>query len=152
MLARAEHGDLLSARDALELLAFVLSPENRNPATGEPLPVPLSARAYLSRSFSRMARGVAPSDALNLVGRGPRKWRHQDKRLAASIAWQFIDQGMTVDEACREAADAINLHTTGNLLAAENPRPAWIAFAGKTISPETLLSWYYELKNAHVHE
>lgn len=141
ILARAESGDVLAAREVLPHLAFLLSTQNRPPATGQPLPVPDFARDYLAKSLYRMAGGEDANRSMHLRG-GPRKWGHFEKRLAADVMFQLIEQGMTVEAAKLEAADRINRH-----ISSDPCPPAWQAFEGKSIEGETLQTWYYELKD-----
>jgi hypothetical protein len=141
ILARAESGDVLAAREALPQLAFLLSTRNRHPRTGEPLPVPGCVRDYLAKSLDRMAGGEDANRAMNLKKAGKKKWAHFEKRLAASVLLQLREQGMTMEEAKMEAADMIRKHVS----TIPCP-PAWAAFQDQKIEGETLQDWYYELK------
>jgi len=157
ILERAEGGDKLAARDALQSLAFLLSTANRHPSTGNPLPVPGYVRDYLSRAFYRMAYQAAMGEnkidaekALNLKG-GPSAWGHYEKRLAADLVHRFVIEGLPIadtkdgNDATTKAAEIINGFVHGN-----NGRDcpqAWMAFQNNSkVSSATLKSWYHSLK------
>lgn len=142
ILARAESGDVLAAREALAHIAFLLSTSNTHPATGEPLPIHNFVRDYLAKSFYRMAQGDDANQSLNLKKAGKQIWNQSEKRLAADIVFQFVSHGRTLLESVMDAAEIINEH------ARSNPCPqAWLAFRGKEVSHEILQTWYYELKD-----
>ena len=141
VLSRAENGDKLAARDALTTIVFLLSERNAHSGTGKRWPVPDYVRDYLAEALANMMKGTCGDRAFHLKG-GPRKWSHFNKRLAADQVFQLAAQGVPVDESARTAADIVNQQVT------KNPcPPAWRSFKGQTVEAETLINWYYELKD-----
>jgi hypothetical protein len=155
---RAENGSPDDAHDVLAALAAFLGTEgNRHPLTGELLPVPSYMRDYLARAFARMAAGVKPDQALNLKRSGKNKWTHQHKLMAVSIVAQFIASGSTVNNACEEAADAIQAYCKAmdsktqvpdnvEIMSRATIPKAWSNFSRGKPRAEQLRNWYYELK------
>jgi hypothetical protein len=152
MMTRAEAGDLLAAREVVEILAAVVSPTDtyRDPHSDDPnarvpVPIPDFVRAYLSCALEKIASGVDARDAFHLRKKGgPRQfWAHRDKVLAVDIMQQLVEQGLVVDEAAREAAAQINDFAKRSV----NGRLAspWKKFSERPIENHTLLKWYYKL-------
>lgn len=149
ILARAEGGDVLAAKEVLDTIAFLLSPANVSPSTGEPLPVPLFVREYLSRAFYRIAAAVDPAKAaagaLHLAKRGPRTWRYEDKLLGATMVATFVQVGsLPVDEAAAQVADEIKRLQAERR--ADPTRPP-VPMRGQSVAAETLRTWYFQLKD-----
>jgi len=159
ILSRAEQGDVLAAKNALLSLSQCLS--NYIPAFMDaPLPVPDYVREYLSRCLYRMAMGEDAGVAMNLTrkkGGRPNKVGHFEKRLAADLIYQLIEQGLSVDSACEDAANFINeviitdlrnsdKHKQGTHEWKQLYHAAWINFKSQWVSGDLLKKWYYELK------
>lgn len=153
ILSRAEAGDKLAARDALQSLAFLLSTSNKHPTTKAPLPVPDFVRDYLSRAFYSMAyeasegKNVDAAKALHLKG-GPRKWGYFEKRLAAEVVFKFKDKFPVADNINGKDATTLAAKII-NALVKETPCPqAWQGFKNhKAVDPALLKTWYYEFKD-----
>lgn len=143
MLSRARAGDVLAARDALEICAWAISLENKHPRTGEPLPVPSAVREYLSQALASIAAGNDPAKALYLKRPGPKVWRFEDKLRGAYLVAQLVDQGVAVDEAKEMAAEALaDLQQKARSAPERKPVP----LGGLSVSGDTLRTWYFELK------
>ncbi len=140
ILVRADAGDVVAARDALMTIGHYLSSHNLDFTTGEPLPVPLFLRDYLSRAFYRMVNGMDADSALNLKRPGRKNRSYLEKRLAAYLVYQGVaEQSKTVMVATMDAADFINELSKKNELTGK-----WRGFQGKRVKPETLQDWYYK--------
>lgn len=136
MLKRASNGDVGAAQDSLSAMAYLLSPTN-------PHPIPDFVGRYLSDALYRIARKECDADkALNLKRPGRRKRPHMDKRLAADLVRQGVHSGATIEDACGSAADFLNDLSVRNALAGR-----WHRFNGEVIQPETLMTWYYEMRD-----
>lgn len=146
MMSRASNGDKLEAFALLSHLSWLVSPENVQPETGEPMPIPNSVRAYLATALLDMSRGEKGDVAFNLKRKGGSKWTHFDKRLVADIVDQLISQLPTIELACSVACERINAHVAG-MTEQRAYHSAWSQFRGRPISEETAKSWYYELKD-----
>lgn len=151
-LARAEEGDDEAGRDALGALSVLLSTKNVHPMTGEPLPVPAYARDYLAKALGRMAAGVDPKKALNLVNgrKGRKSDTYRRKVLAASIVEYIRHQDRDedgklgpVDRACDEAEDVIKA-----IIKAHKNDAYWGAWepfrAKKACSSGSIREYYYD--------
>lgn len=140
ILARAEAGDVLAARDALMSIGHYLSSKNLHPVTGESLPVPEFLRDYLSKAFYRMTNGTNADEALFLKRPGRPNHRHLETRNAAYLVYQGVhEHGLTVLQAAMDAADFIN-----DKSAKQELNGLWSGFQGKTVSSESLQDWYYK--------
>ncbi|KKB62401.1 hypothetical protein WM40_17325 [Robbsia andropogonis] len=136
MLKRANDGDVGAAQDVLSVMAYILAPSN-------PRPIPDFVRQYLSDALYRVARRQCDADtALNLKRPGRRKRPHMDKRLAADLVRQGVQNGAAVEEACWQAAEFINEIAERNAHIGR-----WHRFNGEVIQPEALMTWYYEMKD-----
>jgi hypothetical protein len=140
ILARAEAGDVMAARDALMSIGHYLSSKNLHSVTGESLPVPEFLRDYLSRAFYRMTNGMNADKALNLKRSGRPNHGHMETRIAAYLVYQGVhEHGLTVLEAAMEAAEFINEKSAKQQL-----NGLWSGFQGKKVEPESLQDWYYK--------
>jgi hypothetical protein len=151
MMARAEDGDLLAAREVAETLAAIVSPNNtyRDPDSDDPnkriaVPVPDFVREYLSRALLKIASGTDAQDAFHVRKKSGRQqyWARRDKVLAVDIVRQLIKLGYVVDEAVEEAADQINKNA--RIFTAKNPLSPWKKFTERPIDGTTLKAWLYE--------
>lgn len=136
MLKRASEGDVGAAQEALAMMAYILNPANIHP-------IPDYVRQYVSDALNRVARRQCDANtAFNLKRPGRRKRPHIEKRLAADLVRQAVQQGAGVEDACWNAAEFINEISARN---AHTGR--WHRFNGEVIQPEMLMTWYYEMKH-----
>lgn len=143
-IARATAGDVLAARDALDLCAWLLSPDNKHPQTGEPLPVPMVVREYLSAALASMVAGTKPDRALNLKKPSVKVWSFADKLKCAYMVAQLVAQDATVEEAAASAAEAL---AELQKRAASDPERKPAPLRGRRVSAETFKSLYFEMKD-----
>ena len=136
MLERAKEKDVLAAREALTHIAFMLCPSNKEA-------IPDYVREYLANCLREIANGSDANDALNLKKRGKSKWTHFDKRLAANVMFELVENGSSVEDAKYDAAYKIN----EIVRSIDDPASAWSNFKNIELSPEALQSWYYETKD-----
>ena len=135
-MARAEAGDVIEARRLLPVLAHFVSRNNQHP-------VPDFIRDYLARSLWRMVEQEDANRAMNLKKSGKQKWAHYEKRLAANIVFELVEQSHTPTIASEIAADQIR-----EFLASNPCAPAWEGFKGRSApGADILRTWYYELKD-----
>jgi hypothetical protein len=169
MIALAQSGDTLAAREVVEMLGELIS-ESALSGRGSAPPLPAAASSYLVQACADIAAGMDANLAFNLMPGGrPRKWPHEAKVLGVSIMKQCIENHSTIDDAALEASAAVNRHVDAlrkriqeyeiareaGMDATIDPRDLdspWRVFIGmEPLDIETLepmKSWYSELLNS----
>lgn len=142
-LMRAEDGDVIEGKKALDTIIMLLSPHNVNPQTGKHNPLPTCVLDYLSKAFIKIANKKNASQALNLTRAGrPQKISPFEKRLAADLVYQLIKSGVSLCKARTAVTDVINNKILPNLI----EYPAWRGLKNKEINEDELLDWFYDLQ------
>jgi hypothetical protein len=153
MIALAQAGDTDTAREIVGDLGLIVA------IAGSANKLPGAAAAYLARALADIAAGTDANEAFNLKSKGrPRKWPHEAKVLAVSIMNQFIERGLSIDDAAAEGSNAVNQYVAALADRLKvNPTDmdqvtSWRYFINRDPldieSLEPMKSWYLELLNS----
>ncbi|WP_199155276.1 hypothetical protein [Chromobacterium sp. ASV23] len=138
-IKKAEAGDEIAARGIIQSIAILISTSNVHPVTKEPMEIPGYVRDYLSKALCKASLTLDANKAFNLKKTGrPSKYSSFEKRLAASVLFQFIMDGQSVLQSALDAADIINNETSD--------LHVWKKFQSHPIDAATLQTWYYAYK------